>query len=190
MLAEESHCGICGAEVDVDRPYRDVAGRVDPMSPAVDHVVALAEGGALLDRANVRLAHLSCNARRGAELMISRRRARSVPKLERMTKAGLIELVGQLRDQLDRFVEVRTIESEVRRALPPDPSELTGFDPARAELALTLARGLDQGAEMGTAATARELRAVLDDLEASLGSGDESESFWAGMSAAVGDAED
>lgn len=52
-------CGVCGRKVDARKTYPD------PMSPSLDHVVPLAEGGPH-SRANVRLAHLGCNVRRGA----------------------------------------------------------------------------------------------------------------------------
>lgn len=72
MLVEEDRCVRCGRWMSTDVPYRDAAGKVDPRSASVDHVVALAEGGALLDRSNVRLAHLGCNARAGGELGLAR----------------------------------------------------------------------------------------------------------------------
>lgn len=60
VLAQESHCAICGGPIDLARKFPD------PMSPSVDHIVSLADGGAELDRRNVRAAHLGCNASRGA----------------------------------------------------------------------------------------------------------------------------
>lgn len=59
VLAEESDCFRCGLPVDKVAPFRT------PLSASVDHIVALADGGAALDRANVALAHYSCNARAG-----------------------------------------------------------------------------------------------------------------------------
>ncbi len=50
-------CGICGKRVG--RAY----GRNHPRSATVDHIVALASGGSDL-RANVQLAHRSCNGRK------------------------------------------------------------------------------------------------------------------------------
>lgn len=43
----------------------------DPLSPSVDHVVPLSRGGSDED-SNLRLAHFSCNARRGADLRPSK----------------------------------------------------------------------------------------------------------------------
>ena len=43
------------------------------MSKSVDHVVALVDGGAELDPANVGPAHLSCNSRHGAQRRNARR---------------------------------------------------------------------------------------------------------------------
>ncbi len=59
VFAEETHCWWCGEWVDqdLDRTHR--------MSRTVDHIVAIARGGAgIPDRSGVRLAHRSCNGRR------------------------------------------------------------------------------------------------------------------------------
>lgn len=52
-------CWLCGEIIDnkLDWP--------DPMSYSIDHVVPLSAGGAELDQANMRDAHLKCNQRRG-----------------------------------------------------------------------------------------------------------------------------
>lgn len=52
-------CGICAEPVDRALVYPD------PLSPSLDHVVPLSLGGEH-SRANTRLAHLSCNVKRGA----------------------------------------------------------------------------------------------------------------------------
>jgi 5-methylcytosine-specific restriction endonuclease McrA len=51
-------CGICGTAVNQALRYPH------PMSASLDHVVPLALGGKHA-RANTRLAHLSCNLRKG-----------------------------------------------------------------------------------------------------------------------------
>jgi hypothetical protein len=62
---------------------------------------------------------------------------------------------------------------------------------ALAELALTLARTLDGDPGLVVAAVSRELRATLMELGKPHDSvGDEAESWLAGLSSAVGDAED
>lgn len=51
-------CGICGDKVDMTLKHPD------PGFASLDHVVPLAQGGADLDPANLRLAHLRCNLSR------------------------------------------------------------------------------------------------------------------------------
>lgn len=109
--------------------------------------------------------------------------------LGRLKKAELVAMVERLEAEAADRVMLTSIEGAVQAALPA-ASEMVGFDPARAQLALTLARALDLEAERGAAATARELRFVLNDLESKLGAGDESDSFWSGMSAPVGNPSD
>lgn len=57
VLAEESVCWICQV------PFFGVWPM--PLSATMDHVVAISKGGAVLDRDNVRAAHLKCNTARG-----------------------------------------------------------------------------------------------------------------------------
>lgn len=59
VLAEESVCHLCLTRVDKTLPARV------PGSPEVDEIVPVSRGGDPFDRANCRLAHKSCNARRG-----------------------------------------------------------------------------------------------------------------------------
>lgn len=55
VLREETHCGICGEEVDksILTP--------DPFSPEVDEIIPISLGGDPLDRANLQLTHRQCN---------------------------------------------------------------------------------------------------------------------------------
>jgi len=53
------HCHLCGEKVE------DSLRWPNPLSASLDHVVPLSRGGAH-DPANVRLAHLGCNVRKGA----------------------------------------------------------------------------------------------------------------------------
>lgn len=57
-VRDEWVCGICGEHVDQTLSYPH------PLSPSLDHVVPLARDGDH-SRANARLAHLTCNVRRG-----------------------------------------------------------------------------------------------------------------------------
>ncbi|KNX39497.1 hypothetical protein VV01_14575 [Luteipulveratus halotolerans] len=52
-------CGLCGRRVAMDLVWPH------PMSPSLDHVVPLSEGGDHAP-ANVQLAHLRCNVSKGA----------------------------------------------------------------------------------------------------------------------------
>ena len=59
VRAEEHVCWLCGRAIDVTLPART------RWSWSLDHVVPISCGGAPLDRANARAAHLACNAGRG-----------------------------------------------------------------------------------------------------------------------------
>ena len=59
VLAEETHCAICGLPVDITLP----AGQPD--SPEVDERIPVSKGGSPYRRDNCRLTHRLCNARRG-----------------------------------------------------------------------------------------------------------------------------
>jgi hypothetical protein len=52
-------CQLCGCKVDM------TLRRPDVMSPTIDHVIPIVEGGDDV-RANVQLAHLRCNSSKGA----------------------------------------------------------------------------------------------------------------------------
>lgn len=58
VLREEDTCWLCGQPVDktIKTP--------DPMSPEVDEVIPVRDGGDPFDRRNCRLAHRSCNVAR------------------------------------------------------------------------------------------------------------------------------
>lgn len=59
VIAEETHCALCGKWVDKTLPPRH------RWSATVDLVRPLSRGGSPLDRANLRLAHYRCNSSRG-----------------------------------------------------------------------------------------------------------------------------
>jgi 5-methylcytosine-specific restriction endonuclease McrA len=60
VLAEETHCWLCGEPVDKTLP----AGL--PGSPEVDEIVPVSLGGSPYDRSNCRLAHRLHNQQRQA----------------------------------------------------------------------------------------------------------------------------
>jgi 5-methylcytosine-specific restriction endonuclease McrA len=66
VIAESSHCHLCGGPLypDIPNPQR--------MATVVDHLVSLIEGGAPMERANLAAAHRICNQRKEA----ARRRQR------------------------------------------------------------------------------------------------------------------
>ena len=63
-LAERDRyrCQLCGRKVDMTR--RTTRSKHDPLSPSVDHIVPLSEGGEHT-MANTQLAHLGCNMAKG-----------------------------------------------------------------------------------------------------------------------------
>lgn len=77
VLAEETHCALCGEWVD--KTLRLLPGhhsprctnpecsgcKPHPKSPTVDEIVPVSLGGSPVDRANCRLAHRDCNIKRG-----------------------------------------------------------------------------------------------------------------------------
>lgn len=69
VLAEETHCALCGQPVDTTLPARH------PAAPEVDHLVPVARGGALYARDNAALIHRACNAWKGARTLAEARAA-------------------------------------------------------------------------------------------------------------------
>lgn len=59
VIAMYDRCHLCGRVVDKALPWPH------PLSPAVDHVVPRALGGAMYDMDNLRLAHFKCNNAKG-----------------------------------------------------------------------------------------------------------------------------
>ncbi len=55
VLAEETHCALCGRPVDTDLP----AGL--PASPEVDEDIPVSRGGSPYSRSNTTLMHRACN---------------------------------------------------------------------------------------------------------------------------------
>ena len=60
VWAEETVCGFCGDPVDQSLHHSH------PMSKTVDHITPIAEGGAMYERSNLRLAHRRCNVKAGS----------------------------------------------------------------------------------------------------------------------------
>ena len=61
IIKEETHCCLCGLEVDKSLPYRDGNGKINVMSKTVHHKDPLNTGGELLKRERMGLAHWKCN---------------------------------------------------------------------------------------------------------------------------------
>lgn len=55
ILATETHCAICGDEVDKTIPTPD------PYSAEIDEIIPLSKGGDPLSRTNTQLVHRHCN---------------------------------------------------------------------------------------------------------------------------------
>lgn len=58
LIAEATHCAICGRLLVKDAPPRS------SLSPSVDHIVAISRGGEPFKASNLRIVHYSCNAGR------------------------------------------------------------------------------------------------------------------------------
>ena len=70
VLAEEFDCRRCGKPLHPELPWPH------PWSSAVDHLVALEDGGAELDRANLGAVHMRCNsAKENTQRRVRRLRA-------------------------------------------------------------------------------------------------------------------
>lgn len=62
VFTTETHCWLCGQWVDPALQPRHAMART------ADHLVQLQHGGNPYDRANLRMAHNGCNARRSAQM--------------------------------------------------------------------------------------------------------------------------
>ncbi|WP_106212495.1 HNH endonuclease [Kineococcus rhizosphaerae] len=82
VLAKSDVCHLCG------RPGAD----------EVDHVIPIARGGALLDEANCRPAHRSCNRRKGAKLYVPAPRSSRSSRSTSPTRSSTAKDVGPSRD--------------------------------------------------------------------------------------------
>ncbi len=63
IYATQSHCGICGCEVDFALKFPH------PMSPCIDHIIPVSKGGHPSDITNLQLAHMWCNRQKSDKLM-------------------------------------------------------------------------------------------------------------------------
>ena len=69
MKATGGPCWLCGHNIDTRLTEKH------PLSFTLDHVVPLSKGGDLLDPANARAAHRSCNSARGNRTSVKQPRA-------------------------------------------------------------------------------------------------------------------
>lgn len=65
LAPDPLYCGLCGGYID--KRLARTGPHVDPWSATVDHIVAVIEGGAELDPANLQPAHRQCNLDKEAE---------------------------------------------------------------------------------------------------------------------------
>ena len=68
VLREETHCALCGNQVDKTLPH-GLEG-----SPEVDEIIPVSLGGSPYLRSNCRLVHRLCNQKRGNGLRQQQRR--------------------------------------------------------------------------------------------------------------------
>ena len=76
VLARSTHCWLCGRPL-----YPHLSGR-HRWGSTVDHVTELEDGAALLDPANLRAAHNTCNASKAGRRQGQRKRERAAPALD------------------------------------------------------------------------------------------------------------
>jgi len=65
IFATQTHCGICGQEVDFSLKFPH------PLSPCIDHIIPVAKGGHASDINNLQLAHLACNRAKSDKMGIA-----------------------------------------------------------------------------------------------------------------------
>lgn len=63
ILKLQDTCGICGKPVDktLKPPH--------PLSPCIDHIIAVSKGGHPSDMENLQLAHMTCNRAKSDKLL-------------------------------------------------------------------------------------------------------------------------
>lgn len=59
VLATQTHCAICGREVDKGLPW------THPLAPEADEIIPVSLGGSPIDVSNMQLTHRICNQRKG-----------------------------------------------------------------------------------------------------------------------------
>ena len=64
IYATQTHCAICGREVDFRLKYPH------PLSPSIDHIIPVSRGGHPSDIANLQLAHWTCNRQKSDKLLM------------------------------------------------------------------------------------------------------------------------
>ncbi len=64
IYATQTHCAICGREVDFQLKYPH------PLSPSIDHIIPVSRGGHPSDIANLQLAHWTCNRQKSDKLLM------------------------------------------------------------------------------------------------------------------------
>lgn len=84
VLAEETHCWLCGYPVDKQLP----AGH--PLAPEADEVIPVKYGGSTTDRNNLRLANRICNQTRCAKPATHDVRAKCKAKVEHLMAGGTL----------------------------------------------------------------------------------------------------
>ena len=62
ILLTQNVCGICGQPVDKSYKFPH------PLSPTIDHIIPIAQGGHPSDLDNLQLAHFSCNRAKSDKL--------------------------------------------------------------------------------------------------------------------------
>jgi hypothetical protein len=82
---DETRCVRCRQPVDKTLTVKDAPPELRPKARSVDHIIAIEQGGAPLDRDNVGIAHYGCNSRHGAHVRWAKHKPGHVPPPQRMT---------------------------------------------------------------------------------------------------------
>lgn len=151
VIAEETDCFRCGAEVDKSLKWPD------SNSPSADHVKDIRDGGAPLDRDNIRLAHFGCNSADGARKRFAREGGDAGRQLAPTRAREVVMAAGRVAGD-----ETRAFLTMIREKLADEMNAASGAESA--VIAKELRAVVAALAELDRSAT--EGGSILDQLAA------------------------
>jgi 5-methylcytosine-specific restriction endonuclease McrA len=83
LLKTTTHCEICGGEINRNIKWPD------PLSPVVDHIIAISRGGHPSDIDNMRIVHNRCNRAKADKLYAETNSKDNAAETESNVKKGL-----------------------------------------------------------------------------------------------------